>query len=301
MATNPTVGVLMSAYNGTAYLEEQLHSIYAQRDVEVRLLVRDDGSASAPLRAALDGEQAAGRLTWYEGPNLGPARSFMHLLRQAPAADCYAFADQDDVWLPEKLATAVERLDGTDGPALYFSQTQLVDAALRPLPNVVIAPRLTLGEALVYQFVGGNTIVMNAAMRDVLLRYDPAYMRMHDIWCYDVALAVGAKVVFDPQPHILYRQHGSNAVGQADSWRFRWRARRQRLTAERHIRSRIARQLLDGYADAMTAEARRLVATAADASSSWRARWRLVTDPAYEPADKAVARSFRIAAMLGLF
>lgn len=316
MSACPTVLVLMSVYHGTDYLAEQLESIYAQQDVDVRLLVRDDGSRSGPLHDMLDAEQAAGRLQWYEGPNLRPARSFMQLLSQAPEAEYYAFADQDDVWLPDKLSAAVAKLsrcdttayttnreegNNEDEPALYFSQTQLVDADLKPLPNVVINPRLTLGEALVYQFVGGNTMVFNHALRQQLLRYNPAYFRMHDIWVYDVALALEAKVVFDPKPHILYRQHGGNAVGQADSLLFRWRARWQRLTSERHIRSRLASQLVEGYANVMPPSNLCLIRTAAAARHSWRARWRLITDPAYTPANAAIARSFKIATLLGLF
>lgn len=306
----------MSVYNGTDYLAQQLSSIYAQQDVDVRLLVRDDGSGCTELHELLDAEQAAGRLQWYEGQNLRPARSFMHLLQQAPEAEYYAFADQDDVWLPDKLAAAVAKLSrcdtaahatkcekGDDGEeaALYFSQTQLVDADLQPLPNVVINPRLTFGEALVYQFVGGNTMVFNHTLRQHLLRYEPTYLRMHDIWIYDVALALGGHVVFDPTPHILYRQHDSNAVGQADSWLFRWRARMERLQHERHIRSRIASELLAGYADAMPAAYRSLAETAAQATTSWRARWRMLSDKAYDPADAAIARSYKIAVMLGLF
>ena len=68
-------------------------------------------------------------------------------------------------------------------------------------------------------------MVMNSSMRKVLLRYTPAFIRMHDIWVYDVAMAVGARVFFDPEPHISYRQHGNNAVGQANSFRTVWKSR----------------------------------------------------------------------------
>ena len=291
----------MSVYGYNEYIGRQLQSIYDQEGVDCHLLVRDDGSSDAALAAFLDGEAQAGRLTWYSGSNLRPARSFWDLLSAAPDADFYAFADHDDVWLPDKLATAVRMLGDGDAPALYFGQTQLVDADLHPLPNVIINPRLTLGEALVYQFVGGNTMVFNHALRQQLLRFQPSYFRMHDIWVYDVALALDTKVIFDPQPHILYRQHGGNAVGQAASWRFRWKARWQRITGERHIRSRLAALLLEGYADIMPPANAALVRTAAEARSSWRARHRLITDPAFTPADASVARSYKLAAMLGLF
>ncbi|WP_283657364.1 glycosyltransferase [Paenibacillus sp. RC343] len=34
----------MSTYNGAAYLDEQIESLINQKDVEVQILIRDDGS-----------------------------------------------------------------------------------------------------------------------------------------------------------------------------------------------------------------------------------------------------------------
>jgi len=105
-----TVQVLLSAYNGADFLMEQLRSLYAQRGVNVQILVRDDGSTDA-TRQLLEAEQAAGRLTFYTGENLGWARSFMDLVYHSGSADYFAFCDHDDIWLPEKLQKAVESLE----------------------------------------------------------------------------------------------------------------------------------------------------------------------------------------------
>ena len=246
------VQVLLSTYNGEKFLNEQLQSLYAQEGVDVALLVRDDGSTDSTC-AILAAEQAAGRLTWYTGENLKPAFSFWNLMQRAPEMPYYAFCDQDDVWDCDKLKAATEMLSAAgDAPALYFSQTRLVDASLKEIGNVKISPLLTFGEALSYQFVTGCTMVMNTAMRDVLLRYTPTFIRMHDIWVYDVAQAIGARIFFDPQPHISYRQHGGNAVGQANSFASVWKARVARLRRNERIRSNLAGELLKGYADVMS-------------------------------------------------
>ena len=73
----------------------------AQEGVEVELLVRDDGSRDSTT-AILDEWQSKKLLTWYKSGNLGPGKSFMHLLQTTSAGGYYAFCDQDDVWLPEK-------------------------------------------------------------------------------------------------------------------------------------------------------------------------------------------------------
>lgn len=250
--------VLMSTYNGQMYLKEQLVSIYAQKGVDCTLLVRDDGSSDC-TKQILAEEEKNGSLRWYEGRNVGPARSFWDLLLNAPKCEWYAFSDQDDVWHEDKLKAALEQFGNcVDRPALYFGQTQLVDENLCPMDSVKIHPLLTYGEALMYQFVGGCTMVFNDKLRNELLKYTPRYMRMHDVWIYDVAMALGAWVCFDDKPYILYRQHSRNAVGQVNSSLFRWRERIGRLRKNERIRSSIARELWNGYAELMVEEHKEL-------------------------------------------
>ena len=115
------VNVLLSSYNGEAFIEEQLQSVAAQEGVTTNIIVRDDGSTDG-TRDILDRWQESGKLTWYGGDNIGWSDSFMHLLVHAPEADYYAFCDQDDIWMPDKLKVAVEHLERhPDTPTLYCS------------------------------------------------------------------------------------------------------------------------------------------------------------------------------------
>ncbi len=296
------VQVLMSVWNsaGNPYFGEQLQSIYAQKGVDVDLLVRDDGSTDQ-TRSLLEAEQQAGRLNWYAGENLRPARSFMHLLSHAGNADLYAFSDHDDVWLPDKLRAAADAIGGDTSPALYFCQTKLVDAQLKPLAQMPICPLLTYGEALVYQFVGGCTMVMNEALRRVVVSYEPVYLRMHDIWVYAVALAIGARVVFDPEPHILYRQHGDNNVGQSRGLWTQMRERWQHLRRGEHIRQRMAQELLRGFANYMSEENRELTRRVAYYDRSWRTRWQLVGDKRLTPARPVIGLTSKLAILTKQF
>ncbi len=294
------VQVLMAAYNGMRYIREQLDSIYAQEGVEVSLLVRDDGSTDG-TQDLLQSEQEAGKLCWYTGPNLRPARGFMQLLQDAPDAPLYAFSDHDDVWLSDKLRVAADAIGAEQGPALYFCQTQLVDAQLRDLPQIPINPYLTYGEALVYQFIGGCTMVMNDALRKIVIGYVPQYLRMHDLWIYDIALAVGARVVFDATPHILYRQHGGNSVGQSRSLCTQLRERWSHVSNAEHIRLRTAQELLRGFADVMTPENRELTERVVNYRSGLKAKWRLMCDKRLKPANATIAFTSRLALLLNQF
>lgn len=296
------ITVLLSTYNGEKYLPEQLKSIFDQRDVNVRLLVRDDGSTDATC-AILDSWSRTVNLTWYTGFNLKPAKSFIDLLKNAGESPYYAFSDQDDFWLPEKLSTAINFLEKFENePALYFCQTQLVDKNLNKIDSVIIQPYITFGEALVYQFVGGCTMVLNSKLRDIVLKHKQDYVTMHDVWIYDLALSVGAKVVFDPIPHIYYRQHGNNVIGQSTSRLKEWRSRLSNyFKGEKNERSNIALELMKGYGDMMPVRNYKIVEDFVKGKDSFSKRMELLFDKRYRCSSKKTYWLFKLAILLNTY
>lgn len=288
------VAVLMSTYNGEKYLREQIESILGQQGVEVCLLVRDDGSSDTTL-TILDEYKQSGRLDYYCGSNLGPARSFMHLLQNAPTSDYYAFSDQDDIWMNDKLFTAISSMEGHESePALYFSQTQLVDAQLNHIPSVIINPKLTFGESLIYKFIGGCTMVMNHRLREAVGNFMPEIMPMHDIWIYSIALGIGAYVHFDTTPHILYRQHSNNTVGLGQGAAYEWKKRFRRFTAKNDERYLQARELSNGYHDKFTASNTALLTLFLKGKTNVAKRLRMLTCKSLRCADRTTQLLFWI-------
>ncbi len=296
------VTVLLSTYNGERYLDEQLNSIIAQKGVIPKILVRDDGSTDQ-THDILDRWKQQSDLSWYSGENVGPAKSFLDLLRNAGDACYYAFSDQDDYWLPDKLQSAVSKLEAYERrPALYFCQTELVDKDLNRIDSVIIHPRLTFGESLVYQFVGGCTMVMNRALRDIINKYAPEYLSMHDVWIYDVAQAIGAHVVFDEIPHILYRQHGGNVTGQSTSVMTEWKHRTGRLVKrELHSRSKVAMEICKGYYDMMPEENKSILTDFIAGKDSLRKRLLLLNDRRFRCSDAETYHNFRMALLTNIY
>lgn len=301
--TLPKVCVLMATYNGEKYLREQIDSILLQQGVQVLLVVRDDGSSDSTIQILSD-YMSQKKLTYSSGKNVGPANGFMELLKKCPQADYYAFADQDDVWLPDKLITAVIKLNNTTNtPALYFCQTQLVDSNLKKIENVEIQPMLTFGESLVYHFIGGCTMVMNEELRYLVNTYLPPIISMHDIWIYKIALAVNSKIVFDSTPHILYRQHSTNTIGQKKSSPLIvWMNRLYRFMKVRdYTRSNDARELKNGYYGYMSDENRKILQKFLSGKSSLTKRLSIIYDNKYKTADNSTNISFQIAALLNSY
>ena len=214
---NTGVVVLISTYNGEMYLKEQLDSLIHQT-ISCDLIVRDDGSVDS-TQAILDDYQKRNLLEWYSGPNLRSAKSFLNLLSRASSYDYYAFCDQDDVWDSEKLEIAINSISSFKGPAMYCSDTQLVDSELHSLGRGGNVAEGTFAESLISNPVTGCTMVFNRALRDLVIQYQPRFIYMHDWWIYRLCMAVDGVFVFDKIPHILYRQHEFNVIGGRDSKR----------------------------------------------------------------------------------
>lgn len=225
------VEVLLSTYNGDRFLEQLLDSVLGQDYPRVRILVRDDGSQDG-TRRVLDAYSSRPDVSVVSGENIGAARSFFELLRlSSPSADYYAFCDQDDVWMPDKISRAVGSLAMGDAsvPRLYCSSAVLVDQDLNAIGRSRIPRRgPSFSNALVENIAIGCTVCMNRELRDMVRRASPPAHGMHDGWAYLVASAFG-EVVYDPVPTVFYRQHGGNLVGMGAGSIALWRRRAARF------------------------------------------------------------------------
>ncbi len=215
------VVILLAIYQGERFLPEQLASITAQTYAEWVLYWRDDGSrdGSVALLEAFAAGRGAGRVVQVAGgERLGAAGSFFHLLRHAvaaePGAAAFAFADQDDVWRPEKLAVGLAALADGPGPALWFCRTTLVDAALRPIgiqPN--LGAPYGFPAALVENTASGCAMLLDAAAACLVAASAPPAGCLHDWWAHILVGAAGGLVLREDTPLVLYRLHGGNLVG----------------------------------------------------------------------------------------
>ena len=232
--TVPCVHVLLSTWNGARYLQQQLDSVLAQDYPRLRVWIRDDGSTDDTPQILERYARADDRLRWTRGDNSGVVRSYFELLESVhDARDLYALCDQDDVWLPGKIAAGVAWLQARPRStlALYCSALSYVDADLNPIRTSQAPRHIGFGNALIDNVVTGCTAMFGDALRALSVTATPRGVQMHDWWLYLLASAYG-EVGFDPQPHILYRQHGSNASAwEANS--LRRTGRRLRLLAER--------------------------------------------------------------------
>ena len=227
------VCILLGLYNGAKDLPAQLQSFADQSHGLWDLIASDDGSTDegpAILHAFAARRASAGhRVDLVSGPRQGFAANFLSLIARAPATvEWMALSDQDDVWLPDRLQRGISTLSALprDRPALYCSATVITDERLenhRASARFVRPPGFR--NALVQNIAAGNTILLNQAAAR-LARTEAARGSRppsHDWWLYQLITGCGGTVIRDPEPTVLYRQHGDNLVGANDGWRARAR------------------------------------------------------------------------------
>lgn len=210
------IAILMSTYNGEKYLREQIDSILNQLgNFSLDLWVRDDGSKDGTLHI-LEEYALEGKLRWYSGENLGPALSFLDLVKHCPGYDYYAFADQDDYWMPEKINEGLLVLQDKQVPALYSANLILVDEELNDFGRNVYrtTPKLDFETLLCATGLTGCTMLFNNLLAKVIQDHElPQKIIMHDSFLPEVCLLVGGEIFFDPRAHMKYRQHEKNVLG----------------------------------------------------------------------------------------
>lgn len=253
------IAVLLSVYNGKTYLKEQLDSLISQEGVQTEIFIRDDGSSDESLQSLYDYSRNHDNIKVIKGDNVGSAHSFMELIYEIASTntscDYFAFCDQDDVWMKDKLCSAVNILktQSEDKPSLYMGAYQMVDSTLHPIPTVLKKPTINLPAALAANSATGCTMVFNKALLDFLASQSPKDFIMHDYWAYLVCLSVGGYVYYDETPHILYRQHDHNVIGgRGDSFVKKWSVRLAKLFRPGDcFKSKLATELLRCYSSMM--------------------------------------------------
>ena len=111
---NKKVAILMSTYNGEKYLKEQIESLLAQTYGNIEIYIRDDGSKDNTIKIIKNYKEKYNNIVLKEGKNIGFINSFFELLNLCNDADYYAYCDQDDVWMNDKIERAVKFLGKTD-------------------------------------------------------------------------------------------------------------------------------------------------------------------------------------------
>jgi len=218
---HPKIAVLLAAYNGMQWIEEQVASILGQQSVDVTIHISvdlsDDGTdAWCKALGEVDSRvillPPAGRFG-------GAARNFFRLIRDVDLHDydAVSFADQDDIWESDKLLRATQAIT-SHGVDAYSSNV----TAFWPDGKTILLDKSQPQVAWDFLFEAagpGCTYVLSPALarslrQQVIQDWEQLQqVSLHDWYCYAFARSHGFKWFIDSRPSMLYRQHESNQVG----------------------------------------------------------------------------------------
>lgn len=219
-----TVSVAMATYNGARFVLAQLESIAAQSRRPGEVVVSDDGSTDDTLVIVERFGRTAPFPVRILPPHerLGFADNFLHAA-EACRGDLVAFSDQDDQWLPDKLALTAARIEA-DGSLIALHPLIVTDGALRPTGLVwsqgADADRMIEPLDLDPYLTGfGNSMTFRRTVLDLIPRDrrppqpdQPHLPLAHDHWIFTLCAALG-RVSYVATPLLRYRQHGANTYG----------------------------------------------------------------------------------------
>jgi glycosyltransferase involved in cell wall biosynthesis len=221
-----TVAIVMATYNGERYIREQLDSILSSTYQDFELFIFDDGSKDHTLLILQEYElQYPSKIHVHQNTeNQGVVANFLHGVCKT-TMDYVMFCDQDDIWKPGKIAMTLKRMRTMEAqadksiPMVVFTDAIMVDQDLKTISSSFFCSshlnpcKTDLSHMLMENKLIGCTVMINAALRKVLQSNRlPSSARYHDWWIALIAASMG-KISFIREGTLLYRQHGSNAVG----------------------------------------------------------------------------------------
>lgn len=299
--------ILLSTYNGEKYVAEQLDSILQQKDVTVNIVIRDDGSKDSTLGIINDfRNKFKGKIDLIVGRNIGWKKSFFELIQYADDhysdKKYFAFSDQDDIWLPDKLINGIRLLETLHNPIKLYCSNLL---GLKENGEKILIRRdymkPTYKNCLVINRATGCTVLFNKNLLRVISHSDVKTPVAHDQWLYMVAVLCG-EVIIDSIPHILYRLHDNNQIGNKTGLLEVWkrRIRDYKNPDNSRLRESCAKDLLANYKAQMNEEAYKVVAKIALYRQNIISRLRLFWDRGYTTGNKWNDLFIRIRILLGI-
>jgi len=224
MSDDRSISIALCTYNGALYIEEQLASIFRQTLRPLEIVVVDDCSTDATVRILrrIKKESEIPIRLYVNRRNVGVIGNFEKAVGLC-RGDYVALCDQDDVWLPEKLAIFCKEMTDTEAehgnltPILVYSDLRVADRDLgvrhESFNKFYVCPQEehVLETLIVQNFVTGCVTMLN---RPLIMNSMPIPEEavLHDYWFALIAATTG-RIRYIPVPTVLYRQHSQNVTG----------------------------------------------------------------------------------------
>lgn len=204
------VSVVLAAYNGKKYINQQIESILRNLDAHDELIISDDGSTDGTYEIANNWSQIDARIKLINGPRSGIVKNFESLLSQANGEVVF-FSDQDDVWDTGKVRTIKRLFESDHELTCVLHDVRVVNENLEVLQGSFFkmrGSRSGLTNNLIKNSYMGSAMAVRSDMRKYILPI-PEHVPMHDQWIGLVNEVFG-KTMLVHKTLSSYRRHEDN-------------------------------------------------------------------------------------------
>ena len=202
------ISIALATYNGTRYLREQLDSFVAQSRPPDELVITDDNSTDDTISIIKSfASQAPFEIRYsVNEKNIGYTANFERAIQQC-TGDLIFLSDQDDIWLPEKIARIEAEFEQNPAALLIMCDALLVyaDGSQTQFTNLNQTIALGLTD---HQFATGCCMAFRRILMPLLLPI-PIDSFKHDEWINQLAILLKSRYVI-PEVMQQYRRHSSN-------------------------------------------------------------------------------------------
>ena len=212
------VVVLMATYNSERFIGEQIESVLQQKNVDVTLIISDDGSSDRTLEIIHEYCNLHQNISLFNTQRVGgSAKNFYTLISQINLLeyDFVALSDQDDVWPDHKLSHAIDQITSSQADG-YSSDVIVVNERIEIIKYIKKSHPQKKYDFLFETPGPGCTFVITQTLYQFLKsKIDDQVFGFdyHDWWMYACARHNGFRWHIDDAPNIFYRQHANNLIG----------------------------------------------------------------------------------------
>ncbi|MDN3587420.1 glycosyltransferase family 2 protein [Pedobacter aquatilis] len=214
MATKqPLVSIALCTYNGEKYIAKQLDSILNQDYPNLEIIISDDVSSDGTA-AILEYYAAKNQNIkfWINDFNLGFNQNFKKAIDNC-SGDFIAIADQDDIWLENKISVLVNNIG--DNLLIYHNSEFIDNQDKSTRKSTLSHHRFVKGECaknlLYYNCVSGHTCLIKKELLTLTPEF-PAHF-YYDWWLAYTAACTG-RITYLTDKLVLHRKHEESSTGK---------------------------------------------------------------------------------------
>lgn len=209
---SPTVSVIIPVYNCPEFIKNTLESVFNQTYSDYEIIVINDGSTDNTHEVL---QQYIDKIKYFHQENQGVGVARNYGLKIAEG-ELIAFLDQDDIFLPDKLAKQVNIFNSEPNIHILHSAWELIDAQGKKLDNIQLPwQKINIDQLDLEGWLQWKPVLLSAMMfRKSCLEkagnFDPRFAQACDVDLMLRMLLAGYQVKWQPTVTTLYRQHNHN-------------------------------------------------------------------------------------------